>query len=142
MIRLTRLLVEIYGKKIDLNQKWWAIPVDSIEDWEVIAPFLASKGYRFESGYTFSQKDLSTFNPFKSEEYFDSYEYDAESDDIGYTANMSYQGNDGFVLLSRPKNKLNMVNFKTFNRKKNSTYKRYEYFTNLTDLIKYINTTS
>jgi hypothetical protein len=49
---------------------------------------------------------------------------------------------DKFVLLSRPKNKLNMVNFKTFDKKKNSTYKRYKYLTNLTDLVKYINTTS
>jgi hypothetical protein len=138
MIKLTNLLAEVYGEKIDPNQKWWAILVDSIEDWEIIAPFLASKGYKFESGYTFSQKDLSTFNPFKDEQYFDSHEYDAGSDDMGYDANMSYEGNDKFVLLSRPKNKLNMVNFKTFDKKKNSTYKRYKYITNLTDLIKYI----
>ena len=71
MIKLTSLLVEVYKKEIDLNQKWWAILIDSIEDWEVIAPFLASKGYTFESGYTFSKNDLSTFNPFKDEKYFD-----------------------------------------------------------------------
>jgi hypothetical protein len=141
MIKLTSLLAEAYGEKLDPNQKWWAILVDSIDDWEIIAPFLSSKGYKFEPGYTFSQKDLSTFNPFKDEKYFDSHEYDAESDDMGYEANMSYEGNDKFVLLSRPKNKINMVNFKTFDKKKNSTYKRYKYLTNLTDLVKYINTT-
>ena len=43
MIKLTSLLVEVYKEEIDLNQKWWAILIDSIEDWEVIAPFLASK---------------------------------------------------------------------------------------------------
>ena len=139
MIKLTSLLVEVYKKEIDLNQKWWAILIDSIEDWEVIAPFLASKGYTFEPGYTFSKNDLSTFNPFKDEKYFDSHEYDAESDDMGYEANMSYEGNDKFVLLNRPKNKLNMINFRTFDKKKNSTYKRYKYITNLTDLVKYIN---
>jgi hypothetical protein len=135
MIKLTSLLEETY------KEKWWAILVDSIEDWKIIAPFLASKGYKFESGYTFSQKDLLTFDPFKDEKYFDSHEYDTESDDMGYNANMSYEGNDKFVLLSRPKNKLNMVNFKTFDKKKNSTYKRYKYLTNLTDLVKYINIT-
>ena len=139
MIKLTSLLVEVYKKEIDLNQKWWAILIDSIEDWEVIAPFLASKGYTFESGYTFSKNDLPTFNPFKDEKYFDSHEYDAESDDMGYKANMSYEGNDKFILLNRPKNKLNMINFRTFDKKKNSTYKRYKYITNLTDLVKYIN---
>ena len=77
MIKLTSLLVEVYKKEIDLNQKWWAILIDSIEDWEVIAPFLVSKGYKFEPGYTFSKNDLSTFNPFKDEKYFDSHEYDA-----------------------------------------------------------------
>ena len=58
---------------------------------------------------------------------------------MGYKANMSYKGNDKFVLLNRPKNKLNMINFRTFDKKKNSTYKRYKYITNLTDLVKYIN---
>ena len=142
MIKLTSLLTELYGGKIDSNQKWWAILVNSIEDWKILAPFLDSKGYRFESGYAFSQKDLSTFNPFKSEEYFDSHEYDAESDDMGYNANMNYQGNDEFVLLNKPKNRLNMVNANIFDKKKNSTYKRYNYFNNLTDLIRYINTTA
>jgi hypothetical protein len=37
MIKLTNLLVEVYGKNIDPNQKWWAILVDSIDDWEIIA---------------------------------------------------------------------------------------------------------
>ena len=142
MIKLTNLLTELYGEKVDSNQKWWAILVDSLDDWEIIAPFLASKGYTFEPGYTFSKNDLSTFNPFKDEKYFDSHEYDAASDDMGYKANMSYEGNDKFVLLNRPKNKLNMVNANTFDKKKNSTYKRYNYFNNLTDLIKYINTAS
>ena len=139
MIKLTSLLVEVYKEEIDLNQKWWAILIDSIEDWEIIAPFLSSKGYTFEPGYTFSKNDLSTFNPFKDEKYFDSHEYDVESDDMGYKANMSYEGNDKFVLLNRPKNKLNMISFRTFDKKKNSTYKRYKYITNLTDLVKYIN---
>ena len=142
MIKLTNLLTELYGEKVDSNQKWWAILVDSLDDWEIIAPFLASKGYTFEPGYTFSKNDLSTFNPFKDEKYFDSHEYDAASDDMGYKANMSYEGNDKFVLLNRPKNKLNMVNANTFDKKKNSTYKRYNYFNILTDLIKYINTAS
>jgi hypothetical protein len=52
---------------------------------------------------------------------------------------MSYKGEDKFILLSRPKNKLTMVNPNTFISRKDSTYKRYKYFTNLTDLIRYIN---
>ena len=91
MIKLTNLLTELYGEKVDSNQKWWAILVDSLDDWEIIAPFLASKGYTFEPGYTFSKNDLSTFNPFKDEKYFDSHEYDVESDDMGYNAAMSYE---------------------------------------------------
>ena len=58
---------------------------------------------------------------------------------MGYKANMSYEGNDKFVLLNRTKNKLNMISFGTFDKNKNSTYKRYKYITNLTDLVKYIN---
>jgi len=120
-------------------EKWWAILVNSPEDWEILSKFLDNKGYKFESGYTISGNKLSTFNPFKDEKYFDSHEYDAESDDMGYNAHMSYTGKDEFILLNRPKNKLNMVNLSTFIPRKNSTYKRYNYFTNLMDLIKYIN---
>lgn len=139
MIKLTDILNEVYGDKVNLDDKWWAILVDSPEDWEILSQFLASKGYKFESGSTFSDKDLSTFNPFKDEQYFDSQEYDADSDDMGYKANMSYQGKNEFILLSKPKNRLTIVNPNTFLRKKDSTYKRYNYFTNLLNLIKYIN---
>lgn len=133
------LLKEAYGDIINPNEKWWAILVDSPEDWEILSNFLDNKGYKLESGYTFSGNKLSTFNPFADEKYFDSHEYDAESDDMGYNAHMSYTGRNEFVILNRPKNKLNMVNPSTFNSRKNSTYKRYNYFTNLMDLIKYIN---
>jgi hypothetical protein len=134
MIKLIDIL-----KEINLDEKWWAISVDTPEDWEILSQFLDSKGYTFEPGYTFSGNDLTTFNPFKDEKYFDSHEYDADSDDKGYAAAMSYEGTDEFILLSRPKNKLNMVNSNTFIPRKDSTYKRYKYFTNLTDLIRYIN---
>jgi hypothetical protein len=134
MIKLIDIL-----KEINLDEKWWAISVDTPEDWEILSQFLDSKGYKFEPGYTFSRNDLTTFNPFKDEKYFDSHEYDADSDDKGYDAAMSYKGTDEFILLSRPGNKLNMVNSNTFIPRKDSTYKRYKYFTNLTDLIRYIN---
>jgi hypothetical protein len=134
VIKLTDLL-----KEISLDEKWWAILVDSSDDWEILSKFLNSRRYKFESGYTFSGKDLTTFNPFKNEKYFDSHEYDADSDDMGYNAIMSYEGKDKFILLNRPKNKLTMVNPNIFKSKKDSIYKRYSYFTNLIDLIKYIN---
>ena len=137
MIKLSDILKEVYGDKVNLGDKWWAILVDSPEDWEILSQFLASKGYKFESGYTFSGKDLSTFNPFKDEKYFDSQEY--RSDDKGYEANMSYKGNDKFILLSKPKNRLTILNPDNFLRKKDSTYKRYNYFTSLSNLIRYIN---
>ena len=139
MIKLTDILKEIYGSQVNLDEKWWAILIDSPEDWEIISKFLENKGYKFESGTTFSGKKLSTFNPFKDEKYFDSHEYSVESDDMGYSALMSYQGRDEFILLNKPKNRLTMVNLNTFSSRKDSTYKRYKYFTNLTDLIKYIN---
>ena len=113
--------------------------LDSPKHKKILSQFLSSKGYKFEPGYTFSGKDLTTFNPFKDEKYFDSHEYNAESDDMGYDAFMSYEGKDKFILLNRPKNKLTMVDSNTFLPRKDSTYKRYNYFTNLTDLIKYIN---
>jgi hypothetical protein len=134
MIKLVNLL-----KEIAPNEKLWAILVNSSDDWEILSKFLNSKGYKFESGYTFSGKDLTTFNPFKNEKYFDSHEYDVESDDMGYNAIMSYEGKDKFILLNKPKNKLNIINPNTFLSRKDSTYKRYSYFNNLTDLIKYIN---
>jgi hypothetical protein len=139
MIKLTDLLKEVYGSKIDPNQKWWAILVNSPEDWEILSKFLDSKGYKFELGLTISDKKLSTFNPFKDEKYHDSHDYSIDSDDKGYKAFMSYEGRDEFILLNRPKNKLTIINPKTFELKKNSTYKRYTYFNNLTDLIKSIN---
>lgn len=139
MIKLVDILKEVYGSKVNLNEKWWAILVDSLEDWEILSQFLDNKGYKFESGSTFSGNKLSTFNPFKDEKYFDSHEFDIESDDMGYNAAMSYEGRDEFILLNKPKNRLTMVNPNTFLRKKESTYNRYNYFTNLTDLIKYIN---
>tara|TARA_R110000796_G_scaffold153199_1_gene269658 strand:- start:117 stop:524 length:408 start_codon:yes stop_codon:yes gene_type:complete len=134
MIKLLDIL-----KEISLDEKWWAILVDSSEDWEILSQFLDNKGYKFESGSTFSGNKLSTFNPFKDEKYFDSHEYDTESDDMGYDAIMSYEGRDKFILLNKPKNRLTIVNPNTFLSRKNSTYKRYNYFTSLTDLIKYIN---
>ena len=134
MIKLVDLLNEI-----NLDEKWWAILVDSSDDWEILSKFLDSKGYKFESGYTFSKKDLTTFNPFKNEKYFDSHEYDAESDDMGYATFMSYEGKDKFILLNKAKNRLNILNPNIFKSKKDSTYKKYTYFNNLTDLIRYIN---
>ena len=139
MIKLVDILKEVYGSKVNLDEKWWAILVNSPEDWEILSQFLENKGYKFESGLTISGNKLSTFNPFKDEKYFDSHEYDIESDDMGYNAAMSYEGRDEFILLNKPKNRLTMVNPNTFLRKKESTYKRYNYFTNLTNLIKYIN---
>ena len=62
MIKLVDIL-----KEISLHEKWWAILVDSPEDWEILSQFLFNKGYKFEPGHSFSGKDLSTFNPLKDE---------------------------------------------------------------------------
>tara|TARA_R100000951_G_scaffold55380_2_gene46541 strand:- start:4116 stop:4550 length:435 start_codon:yes stop_codon:yes gene_type:complete len=139
MKKLKDILKEIYGSKTDPNKKWWAVLVDSLEDWEILSSFLDNKGYEFERGHTYSDNNLVFFNPFRDEEYFDSHEYDAESDDMGYKALMSYEGKSDFVLLNRPKNKLVMVNPNTFNSRKDSTYESYVYFTNLKKIIKHIN---
>lgn len=138
MIKLINLLKEIYGDKINPNEKWWSITINNPDDWEILSQFLNNKGYKFESGNTFSGNKLSTFNPFKDEKYFDSHEYDARHDDMGYAANMSYQGRDKFVLLNKPKNKVAMIDPNYYLSKKESTYKRYNHFNNLVDLIKYI----
>jgi hypothetical protein len=139
MIKLTDILKEIYGDKINQNDKWWAILIDSPEDWEILSLFLENKGYKFDSGTILSGNKLSTFNPFKDEKYFDSYEYNTNSPDRGYNAAMSYEGRDKFILLNKPNNRITLVNTQNFYPRKNSTYKRYNYFTSLTDLIKYIN---
>ena len=112
MIKLTDILNEVYGDKVNLDDKWWAILVDSPEDWEILSQFLASKGYKFESGSTFSGKDLLTFNPFKDEQYFDSQEYDTDSDDMGYKANMNYQGKNEFILFRQCINHVNTNDFR------------------------------
>jgi hypothetical protein len=139
MIKLKDILGEVYDSRIVPKGEWWAVLVDSHEDWEILSSFLDSKGYRFESGHTYSDNDLVSFNPFKDEEYLDPHEYDAGSDDMGYRALISYKGTGDFVLLNRPKNRLVMVNPNTFNSRKDSTYGRYAYFTNLTKIIKHIN---
>jgi hypothetical protein len=43
MIKLVDIL-----KEISLDEKWWAILVDSPEDWEILSQFLNSKEYKFE----------------------------------------------------------------------------------------------
>lgn len=140
MIKLLDILEEIFvvndkGQLINTDERW-AIYVDSEEDWSILSKLLEEKGYRFLPGYTFSKYKLVDFNPFKSERVFGD---EGENDnDSGYGYAMSYKGVNDFILLQMPKKKLQIVQPSTFNSRKNSTYKNYTLYKNITDIAKII----
>ena len=123
------------GQLINTDERW-AFYVDSEDDWEILSKFLEEKGYKFTSGNTFSKYKLSDFNPFKSERKFG--DEGQEDEDAGYSYAMSYQGVNDFVLLQMPNKKLTIVYPSTFNSKRNSTYRNYTLYKNLSDLFKII----
>lgn len=127
------LYVDKEGKLRDSDLRW-AIEIDNIDDWNILSNILNQKGFKFESGYTFSKFKINDFNPFKSERDFG--DRGEDNNDYGYSYAMSYHGRDNFILISRPKKKLQMIDPKYFNSRKNSTYKDYKLYTNLTDLVK------
>lgn len=117
--------------------KGWSIFIEHDEDWDILSNILAQKGYKFESGYTFSKHNpITSYKPFKIE-YFDNDQKYADSEDMGYAYAMNGGDGfkDGFVLLSRPNNKLNMVQKLTFDSRKKSTYKNYTIYETLMDII-------
>lgn len=137
MIKLSQILEKIIiNKKGELVNERWAIFIDSLEDWEILSNILKKKGYKFLSGYTYSKYDLINFNPFKSERDFG--DEGDDDNDLGYSFAMSYHGMNDFVLVSMPNKKLVIINSNYFNSRKNSTYKQYEVFHNLKDLIENI----
>lgn len=109
----------------------WALYVDNKDDWDIIANILNKKGYKFASGYTFSKYNLTDFNPFKSERSFD--DKGEDDNDNGYSYAMSYKGVNDFVLIDRPNKKLQIITPEYFNNRKNSTYKNYTLYNNLSD---------
>ena len=119
-----------------VEDKRWAIHVDNIEDWNILANVLNQKGYKFSPGYIFSKYKLTDFNPFKSERDFG--DEGEDDDDLGYSYAMSYQGVNDFYLLEMPKKKLTIINTDYFDSRKNSTYRNYDVYRNLGDLIKVI----
>jgi len=119
-----------------VEDKRWAIYVDNIEDWNILANILDKKGYKIAPGLTISKYKLTDFNPFKSERDFGD---DGEDDnDFGYSRAMSYDGRNDFFLVEMPKKKLTIVNTDYFNSRKNSTYRNHDVYRNLGDLIKVI----
>jgi PHD/YefM family antitoxin component YafN of YafNO toxin-antitoxin module len=123
------------GQLVNTDERW-AFYVDSEDDWEILSKFLEEKDYKFTSGNTFSKYKLSDFNPFKSERKFG--DEGQEDEDAGYSYAMSYQGINDFVLLQMPNKKLTIVYPSTFNSKRNSTYRNYTLYKNLSDLFKII----
>lgn len=127
------LYVDEEGKLRDSDPRW-AIEIDNIDDWNILSNVLDKKGFKFEPGYTFSKSKINDFNPFKSERDFG--DEGEDDNDSGYSYAMSYKGVNDLILISKPKKKLQMVNPQYFNSRKNSTYKDYKLYNNLTDLIK------
>jgi len=137
LIKLINILKEamfIDDKGNLVEDKRWAIYLDDKEDWDILANILNQKGYKFLSGYTFSKNKLTDFNPFKSERNFG--DEGEDDNDLGYSYAMSYKGANDFFLVEMPKKKLQIVNTDYFNSRKNSTYKNYNVYNNLGDLIK------
>lgn len=138
MIKLSDLIKEyLYvdedGKLRDSDPRW-AIKIDNMDDWNILSNVLDQKGFKFESGYTFSKFKINDFNPFKSERPFG--DEGEDDNDNGYSYAMSYKGKDNFILISKPKKKLQMVDPQYFDSRINSTYKDYKVYNNLTDLVK------
>ena len=137
MIKLINILKEamfIDDKGNLVEDKRWAIYLDDKEDWDILSNILNQKGYKFSSGQTFSKNKLTDFNPFKSERNFG--DEGEDDNDLGYSYAMSYQGVNDFYLLEMPNKKLQIVDTNYFDSRKNSTYKNYNIYRNLGDLIK------
>jgi len=136
MIKLLDILKESFiindkGQLVNTDKRW-AIHVNSEEDWDILSKLLEEKGYKFISGYTFSKYKLTDFNPFKSERVFG--DEGEDDNDSGYSYAMSYKGVDDFILLQMPKKRLQVIQPSTFNSRKDSTYKNYTLYKNLSDI--------
>ena len=94
MIKMTDILKEI------IESKPWAFYIDSEDDWMLLSNLLKQKGYKFASGYTFSDRDLVDFNPFKSDRPFG--DDGSEDDDFGYSYAMSYPGKYDVMVIQKP----------------------------------------
>jgi hypothetical protein len=137
MIKLLDILKESFiindkGQLVNTDERW-AIHVNSEEDWDILSKLLEEKGYKFISGYTFSKYKLTDFNPFKSERVFG--DEGEDDNDSGYSYAMSYKGVDDFILLQMPKKRLQIIQPSTFNSRKDSTYKNYTLYKNLSDIV-------
>lgn len=128
-------LQELAGIKYN-EESLWAFLIETENDWEIIAPILESKNYKFISGYTFSSYTPIQLKPFVDDENRPARDENPTSI-LTYLHYMSFEGfTDGFVVMSKPKKKLQLVNKQTFISRKNSTYREYTLYSNLTDLIR------
>ena len=122
---------ELIGTPLDTTPRW-AYYVNNKEDWDIISRILDQKGYKLAPGYTFSKYKLTDFNPFKSERSFG--DKGEDDNDNGYSYAMSYQGENDFVLLSRPNKRLQIINPDYYDSRINSTYKKYKLYRNISDI--------
>jgi hypothetical protein len=127
MIKMTDILKEI------IESKPWAFYVDSEDDWMILSNLLKQKGYKFTSGTTISDRDIVDFNPFKSDRPFG--DDGSEDGDFGYSYAMSYSGKNDFMVIQKPKKKIILVDPSYFYKRKNSTYKNYQEYTKMKDII-------
>jgi hypothetical protein len=127
MIKMTDILKEI------IESKPWAFYIDSEDDWMLLSNLLKQKGYKFASGYTFSDRDLVDFNPFKSDRPFG--DDGSEDDDFGYSYAMSYPGKDDVMVIQKPNKKIILVDPSYFYKRKNTTYKNYQEYKKMGDII-------
>ncbi len=127
MIKMTDILKEI------IESKPWAFYVDSEDDWMILSNLLKQKGYKFTSGTIISDRDIVDFNPFKSDRPFG--DDGSEDGDFGYSHAMSYSGKNDFMVIQKPKKKIMLVDPSYFYKRKNSTYKNYQEYTKMKDII-------
>ena len=137
MIKLLDILKEAFivndkGELINTDKRW-AFYVNSEDDWDLLSKLLEEKGYKFISGFTFSKYKLTDFNPFKSERVFG--DEGEDDDDSGYSYAMSYKGVNDFILIQMPKKQLQVIQPSTFNSRKDSTYRNYTLYKNISDII-------
>jgi hypothetical protein len=137
MIKLLDILKEAFivndkGELINTDKRW-AFYVNSEDDWDLLSKLLEEKGYKFISGSTFSKYKLTDFNPFKSERVFG--DKGEDDDDSGYSYAMSYKGVNDFILIQMPKKRLQIIQPSTFNSRKDSTYRNYTLYKNISDII-------
>lgn len=128
MIKLKNIINETESK--------WAFHLVSNDDWKILANLLEKHGWKFLSGYTFSGKKLSEFEPLENDPEMVPRDDDAKSI-MTYLHYMSYTPPPGgdLIVLSMPSKKITLVGTKYFNSRKNSTYKNYTLYKNITDII-------